>query len=206
MTGTELGGRQITVRELGGRQSGRGGGRGATPAPEPEPEEQDEEAQEPAEVDAQKAADAAAWDAATAARLAEEAEERASAFAAAADRAEGHVRSAEERASGAVDASLALDASAATSTRLLDWLQTRRHANAVMLAVDCLADKPIEELAAEQNGYLLMLLEKERSNEEERERRPRMQAADQPGHQHLGAHAHEILPQKLPRETEGAVS
>ena len=42
MTGTELGGRQITVRELGGRQSGRGGGRGATPAPEPEPEDASE--------------------------------------------------------------------------------------------------------------------------------------------------------------------
>jgi hypothetical protein len=32
------------------------------------------------------------------------------------------------------------------------------------------AERQIEDLAAEQNGYLLMLLEKERSNEEERER------------------------------------
>jgi hypothetical protein len=32
------------------------------------------------------------------------------------------------------------------------------------------AERQIENLAAEQNGYLLMLLEKERSNEEERER------------------------------------
>jgi hypothetical protein len=32
------------------------------------------------------------------------------------------------------------------------------------------AERQVEELAADQNGYLLMLLEKERSNEEERER------------------------------------
>jgi endonuclease/exonuclease/phosphatase family metal-dependent hydrolase len=115
----------------------------AAAAEEEEEEEEEQLAQDAAEA-AEKAAEEAAWRAATAVTLAREAE-----LAAAA--AEGDVRDAEQRAETAMDASLGLEvgaAAAATSARLLEWLQTQRHANAVLLAVDCLADRPIDELEA----------------------------------------------------------
>jgi hypothetical protein len=99
---------------------------------------------------AEKAAEEAAWRAATAATVAAEAEDAAALALEAVTQAERDARVAEQRAGSVVDASLGLqvDAAAAPSARLVEWLQTQRHANAILLAVDCLAHKEADELAS----------------------------------------------------------
>lgn len=120
-----------------------------SPAPMPEPPDHSEEGLDAADA-AEKAAEEAAWRAATAATAAAEAQDAAAVALAAVAQSERDANAAEHRAGIAVDASLELqiDAAAATSARFVEWMQTQRHANAILVAVDCLADRTHDELSA----------------------------------------------------------
>lgn len=122
----------------------------SSPAPMPEPQD-DRDGRRRNGGDAEKAAEEATWRAATAATVAAEAEDAAALALEALTQVERNARAAEQRAGSAVDSSLELQAdaaAAAAAARLIRWLQTDRHANAVLLAVDCLAHKTLDELAA----------------------------------------------------------
>ena len=125
------------------------------PSPAPAPEFQDDPAERQrsggaASEAAEKAAEEAAWRAATAATVAAEAEDAAALALEAVTQAERDAGAAEQRAGSTPDALLGLqiDAAAAPSARLVERLQTQRHANALLLAVDCLAHKDDDELAS----------------------------------------------------------
>lgn len=119
-------------------------------SPAPMPPQDDRDGRRRIGGDAEKAAEEAAWRAATAATVAAEAEDAAALALEALTQVERNASAAEQRAGSAVDSSLELqtDAAAAAAARLIRWLQTDRHANAVLLAVDCLAHKTLDELAA----------------------------------------------------------
>ena len=121
----------------------------SSPAPMPEPQDGWDE-QRRSGRDAEKEAEEAAWRAATAATAAAEADGASALALEAVTQVERDASAAEQRAGSAVDSSLGLqiDAAAPVSARRVDWLQTHQHENAVLLAVDCLAHKTLDELAA----------------------------------------------------------